>query len=90
MDAEGRAAAPVALFGVIEMVAPRFTWPPEALLIEKSTGVWVGDGDTLGDWAGDGELGEEAGVGAQSVAFRELSGDWVLRYEGVTVIVCLA
>lgn len=77
------------LFGVIVMVAPLFTWPPEALLMENSVGDGVGDGETLGDWAGDGELGEEAGVGAQSVGFRESSGDWFLRNEGLTVIVCL-
>lgn len=71
------------------MVAPLFTWPPEALLIKKRTGDGVGDGETLGEWAGDGEHGEEAGVGAQSEGFRVFSGDWLLRSEGVMVIVWL-
>ena len=69
------------------MVAPLFTCPPEALLMEKSVGDGVGDGEMLGDWAGDGEQGEEAGVGAPSEGFRKLSGDWLLRVEELMVIV---
>lgn len=56
--------------------------------MEKSLGDGLGDGEMLGELAGDGEHGEEAGVGAQFVGFRELSGDWFLRNEGLMVIVC--
>lgn len=80
---------PAVFLGEIVMVAPLFTWPPEALLMENSVGDGVGDGEILGDGAGDGELGEEAGVGAQSEGFRVLSGDWLLRCKEVAVIVCL-
>lgn len=66
---------PAGFLGVIVMVAPLFTLPPEALLMEKSGGDGDGDGEMLGDWAGDGELGEGAGVGVQSEGFRVLSGD---------------
>ena len=58
--------------------------------MEKSVGGRSEDGEILGDWAGDGELGEEAGVGVQSEGFRGLSGDCLLRNEGLTAIVCLS
>lgn len=84
-------AVPVVGFlGDIVMVAPLFTWPPEALLMEKSVGDGVATGETPGDRAEDGELeDEEARVGVQLEGLRVLSGDWLLGSDELMVMVWL-
>lgn len=74
-------AAVAGFLGDIVMVAPLFTWPPEALLMEKSVGGGVGE--TPGDCVD----GEEVGV--QFGGLRVLSGDWLLVSDELTVMVWL-